>query len=110
MSRRKKRKTQEEKDRSTQFSIPKVFSTAQTPTEIHIIGLGREGAEFSLIEFTLIKFIYSLNFSRASFFYSLVIFLHIVFFLQCFPLFLLLFLIPILIPILFLSVHKVYIT
>ena len=71
MSRRKKRKTQEEKDRSTQFSIPKVFSTAQTPTEIHIIGLGREGAEFSLIEFTLIKFIYSLNFSRASFFYSL---------------------------------------
>ena len=30
-------------DRSTQFSVPKVFSVAQTSTEIHRIGLGREG-------------------------------------------------------------------
>ena len=37
MSRRRKRGTQEERDRSTQFSV------AQTPTEIHRIGLGREG-------------------------------------------------------------------
>ena len=43
MSRRRQRGTQEEKDRSTEFSVPKVFSIAQTPTEIHIIGLGREG-------------------------------------------------------------------
>ena len=43
MSRRRKGGTQEERDRSTQFSIPKVFSVAQTPTEIHRIGLGREG-------------------------------------------------------------------
>ena len=43
MSRRRKSRTQEERDRSTQFSIPKVFSVAQTPTEIHRIGLGREG-------------------------------------------------------------------
>ena len=42
MSRRRKRGTQEERDRSTQFSVPKVFSVAQTPTEIHRIGLGRE--------------------------------------------------------------------
>ena len=26
-----------------QFSVPKVFSVAQTPTKIHRIGLGREG-------------------------------------------------------------------
>ena len=26
-----------------QLSVPKVFSVAQTPTEIHRIGLGREG-------------------------------------------------------------------
>ena len=32
----------EERDRSTQLSVPKVFSIAQTPTEIHRIGLGRE--------------------------------------------------------------------
>ena len=38
-----KRGTQEERDRSTQFSVPKVFSVAQTPTKIHRIGLGREG-------------------------------------------------------------------
>ena len=43
MSRRRKRGTQKERDRSTQFSIPKVFSVAQTPTKIHRIGLGREG-------------------------------------------------------------------
>ena len=43
MSRRRKGGTQEERDRSTQFSVPKVFSVAQTPTEIHRIGLGREG-------------------------------------------------------------------
>ena len=43
MSRRRKRGTQEERDRSRQFSVPKVFSVAQTPTEIHRTGLGREG-------------------------------------------------------------------
>ena len=43
MSRRRKRGTQEERDRSTQFSVPKMFSVAQTPTKIHRIGLGREG-------------------------------------------------------------------
>ena len=42
MSRRRRRGTQEERDRATQFSVPKVFSVAQTPTEIHRIGLGRE--------------------------------------------------------------------
>ena len=43
MSRRRKRETQEERDRSMQLSVPKVFSVAQTPTEIHRIGLRREG-------------------------------------------------------------------
>ena len=43
MSRRRKRGTQVERDRSTQLSVPRVFSVAQTPTEIHRIGLGREG-------------------------------------------------------------------
>ena len=43
MSKRRKEGTQEERDRSTQFSVPKVFSVAETPTEIHRIGLGREG-------------------------------------------------------------------
>ena len=43
MSRRRKRGTQVERDISTQFSVPKVFSVAQTPTEIHGIGLRREG-------------------------------------------------------------------
>ena len=43
MSRRRKSGTQEERDRSMQFLVPKVFSVAQTPTEIHRIGLGREG-------------------------------------------------------------------
>ena len=43
MSRSRKRGTQEERDRSTQLSVPRVFSVAQTPTKIHRIGLGREG-------------------------------------------------------------------
>ena len=43
MSRRRKRGTQEERDRFMKFSVPKVFSVAQTPTKIHRIGLGREG-------------------------------------------------------------------
>ena len=43
VSRRRERGTQEERDRSTQYSVPKVFSVAQTPTKIHRIGLGREG-------------------------------------------------------------------
>ena len=43
MSRSRKRGTQEERDRSTLLSVPKVFSVAQTPTKIHRIGLGREG-------------------------------------------------------------------
>ena len=43
MRRRIKRVTQEERDRSMQFSVPNMFSIAQTPTEIHRIGLGREG-------------------------------------------------------------------
>ena len=33
MSRRRKRGTQEERDRSTQLSVPRVFSIAQTPTK-----------------------------------------------------------------------------
>ena len=41
--RRRERGTQEERDRSTQLSVPKVFSIAQTPTENHTIGLGKEG-------------------------------------------------------------------
>ena len=43
VSRRRERGTQEERNRSTQLSDPKVFSVAQTPTKIHRIGLGREG-------------------------------------------------------------------
>ena len=43
MRRRRQKGTQEERDRSTQFSVPKVFYIAQTPTEIHRIGLRREG-------------------------------------------------------------------
>ena len=43
MRRRRKGGTQEERDRSTQLSVPKVFSVAQTPTKIHRVGLGREG-------------------------------------------------------------------
>ena len=43
MSRRRKRGTQEERDRSMQLSVPRVFSVTQTPTKINRIGLGREG-------------------------------------------------------------------
>ena len=43
VSRRRKSGTQEERDRSTHLSVPKVFSVAQTPTKVHRIGLGREG-------------------------------------------------------------------
>ena len=43
VSRRRERGTQEERDRSTQLSVLRVFSVAQTPTKIHRIGLGREG-------------------------------------------------------------------
>ena len=43
VSRRGERGTQEERDRSTQLFVLKVFSVAQTPTKIHRIGLGREG-------------------------------------------------------------------
>ena len=43
ISRRRKRGTQEERDRSTQLSVPRVFSVAQTATKIHRIGLEREG-------------------------------------------------------------------
>ena len=42
VSKRRERGTQEERDRSTQLSVLKVFSIAQTPTKIHQIGLGRE--------------------------------------------------------------------
>ena len=41
--RQKERGTQEERDRSTQLSVLKVFSIAQTPTKMHRIGWGREG-------------------------------------------------------------------
>ena len=43
VSRRRERGTQEERDRSTELSVLRVFSIAQTPTKIHRIGLGREG-------------------------------------------------------------------
>ena len=43
MNSRRERRTQEERDRSTQLSVPKVFSVAQTPTKFHRIGLGKEG-------------------------------------------------------------------
>ena len=43
MSRRRKGGTQEERDRSTQLSVPRVFSVAHIPTKIHRIVLGREG-------------------------------------------------------------------
>ena len=43
VSRRRERGTQEERDRSVQFSVLKVVSLAQTPRKIHRIGLGREG-------------------------------------------------------------------
>ena len=41
--RKRERESQEERDRSTQLSVPKVFTIAQTPTKIYRIGLGREG-------------------------------------------------------------------
>ena len=44
VSRKREWGTQEERDRSTQLSVPKVFSIAQTPTKIHRIGFGREEA------------------------------------------------------------------
>ena len=43
MSKRRKRGTQQERDRSTQLSVSRVFSVTQTPTKIHRIGWGREG-------------------------------------------------------------------
>ena len=43
VSRWGERGTQEESDRSTQLSVLKLFSVAQTPRKIHRIGLGREG-------------------------------------------------------------------
>ena len=43
VSRRRERGIQEKRDRSTQLSVLKMFSVAQTPTQIHRIGLGREG-------------------------------------------------------------------
>ena len=43
VSRRRKRGTQEERDRSKQLSVVRVFSIAKTPTKIHKMGLGREG-------------------------------------------------------------------
>ena len=43
VSRRRKTGTQEERGRSTQLSVLKVFSVAQAPTKIHRIGLGIEG-------------------------------------------------------------------
>ena len=43
VSRRREGGTQEERDRSTQLSVPRVFSIVQTPTKIHKIGMGRKG-------------------------------------------------------------------
>ena len=43
VSRGREMGTQEERDRSTQLSVLKVFSVAQIPTKIHRLGLGREG-------------------------------------------------------------------
>ena len=43
VNKRRERGTQEERDRSMQLSVPKVFSIAQTPTKIHRIGLERAG-------------------------------------------------------------------
>ena len=41
MRRRRKGGIQEERDRSTQLSVPSMVSIAQTPTKINRIGLGR---------------------------------------------------------------------
>ena len=43
VSKGREERTKEERDRSAQLSVLKVFSVAQTPTKIHRIGLGREG-------------------------------------------------------------------
>ena len=43
VSRRRERGTQEERDRSTQLSVLKVFCVAQTPTKIHRIGWEEKG-------------------------------------------------------------------
>ena len=43
VSRRRERGIQEKRDRSTQLSVLKMISVAHTPTQIHRIGLGREG-------------------------------------------------------------------
>ena len=43
MNRRRKRGTQEERDRSTQFSVPKVFSVAQTPTRFTELDWKKKG-------------------------------------------------------------------
>ena len=43
VSRRRERGSQEERDRSMQLSVPKVFSVAQTPAKIHRVGFRREG-------------------------------------------------------------------
>ena len=43
VSRRRERGTQEERDTSTQLSVLRVFSVAQTPTKIHRIGLEEKG-------------------------------------------------------------------
>ena len=43
VSRRGERGTQEERDRSTQLSILRVFSVAQTPTEIHELDWEEKG-------------------------------------------------------------------
>ena len=45
MSRRRERGTQEERDRSTQLSVLKVFSIAQTPTKIHRMDWEERGKE-----------------------------------------------------------------
>ena len=49
VSRRRKWGTQEDRDRSTQLSVPKVFSIAQTTTEIHRIGKRRGREEIEVI-------------------------------------------------------------
>ena len=45
MSRRRKGGAQEERDRSTQLSVPKVFSIARIPTKIHRLFGKRRGKE-----------------------------------------------------------------
>ena len=45
MSRKRKMGTQEERDRSMQLSVPKVFSIARIPTKIHRLFGKRRGKE-----------------------------------------------------------------